>query len=217
MKIYLSQILIKLTKLKTLIPLILMISCFTSSLVAHQGTTINYRIFFKFDAFNIIGVGESWTFDELTSKMLLEKYKVKENTILNKKESIDLGNKIMDGLENVRYFTYIYVNGKDLGVLEASNFKAKIDGSILTVAFNNQLSTAVDVSKKTLSVQVKDIDYTIETKLLPKKPVVLLGIPEENCNINIEEKKNVGGVFTLEELFLMDFAPPKEIKINCKK
>lgn len=216
MKNYLFLILIKISRFKLLILVSLVLLCFINPLLAHQGTTINYRIFFKFDGFNVTGVGESWTFDELTSKILLEQHKQKENAVLNKEESVRLGNKIMEGLENVRYFTYILVDGEDLGLLKASGFKAKINGGILTVAFNNQLPTPVNVSKKTLSVEVKDIDYTIETKILPKKPVVLLGISEKSCNISIEEKEIEGGAFSTEDLLLMEFSIPKEISINCK-
>lgn len=205
------------TSFKLILVVISMLLFLTKDLLAHQGTTINYRIFLKFDDLKITDVGESWSFDELTSKSLLKKYKLNDNTVLDQKESIAIGNRVMKGLENVRYFTYILENGKDLGKLKASGFKAKIKDGILSVAFNTPLPTAVDVSKKTLSIQVKDEDYVVETKLLSKKPVILLGISSKNCNIDIEEKRHVNGMFTKEELILMDYASPKEISISCNK
>lgn len=191
---------------------------FSSSkdLMAHAGTTINYRIFFKFNGSEITDVGESWSFDEMTSEMLFSKYKLEKDTTLDKKESIELGKMIMEELSGLRYFTYISVDGKDLGEIKASGFKAKIKGNVLSVAFNNPLPLPVDVSKKTLSIEVKDIDATIETKLLPNKPVVLLGMDSKNCNIDIKDSPFTGGFFTPEELFNMDIIPPKQIEINCK-
>lgn len=190
---------------------------FGMSLSAHPNTTIDYRIFFKFDGLKVTDIGESWTFDETTSQELMRKYDLDKKITLSKKEAVDIGKKLMESLFEVRYFTYISVDGRDLGKIEASGFKARITKGIVSVAFNSPLPSPVDVTKSDLRVRVEDIDYTVTIKPSQKKPVLLIGAPKERCKVTIKEKRPLGGIFFSPDLYEMDmFVPPKEIGVNCK-
>lgn len=186
------------------------------NLSAHPNVTINYRIFLKFKGLFVTDVGESWTFDKTTSKELMEKYNLKDSP-LDKTNSALVGKKVMDGLEELRYFTYISVDGRDLGKLKASGFKAQITDGTISVAFNNQLNSPLDLTKKHLSIQIKDMDELVITNLVEKNPVILIGANKKDCRIDIEEVKeeNMGGI--KEEDLFIDLLPlQKKIDINCK-
>lgn len=198
-----------------LLGIVLLLSLCTS-VSAHPNTMLAYRIFFKFEGLKVTDVGENWTFDDITSQELIKKYDLDKNTPLNKKKSIEIGNKIMDDLYEDRYFTYIFVNGHDLGKIRASGFKAQITKGILSVAFNTHLPSAIDVVKKNLSVQVMDIDYTVITMIARKKPVILIGAPKGSCKVNIDERRHKGFAVPNDPYGLGLLAPQKWIGVKCK-
>lgn len=185
---------------------------FNATLFAHDGTTINYRVFFKFDGFYLTDIGQSWTFDETTSEGLMEMYKLK-NIKLEKAKSIKIGTKIMNGVASYHYFTYIFVNGKDLGKIDASKFKAQVSNSIVSVAFNSHLSKPIDTRKSILSLIIEDKTQGMEMKLVDKNPVVL--IPKQECKINIKDKISANNLSAMQN-YSMGIAIPKKITLDCK-
>jgi len=196
-----------------------MVLIFTLSknLEAHTDVIINYRIFFKFNNLKVTDIGENWAFDKITSEELIKKYKLEKKTTLNKKESTSIGQKIMEDLWEVRYFTYISVNHQDIGRIKASGFKAQINEGILSVAFNNHLPKVVDVTKENLKIEVKDVDSLIKTKLVEKQPVLLIGTSKEDCKINIKEKRQRVNKFIEEDPFMDLLYQEKEISVKCKR
>ena len=190
---------------------------FSKNLYAHNNTMISYRIFFKFDGKNLTDIGESWTLDIITSQELLLKYNLSENKKLNKKDSIKIAKDIMQDLYELRYFTYIKVDNKDLGVIKASGFKAQLTNGNLTIAFNNHLPSPIDMSKKNLSVEVKDVEDVIITDLAEKKPVLLLGAPKDFCKIDIKENWDKNSFDKSDTDIVSVAIPPKQINLICKK
>jgi len=194
--------------------IVILILSFKENGLAHPNTIINYRIFFKFDGYKVTDIGQSWSFDKITSYQLMLEYDIAKKNKLNEKESKAIAKKIIQGLWEVRYFTYISVNNQDSGRLKTSGFKAQINGDILTLAFNTHLSLPVDARRKHLSVEIKDPDLTIITSIAQKKPAILIGKPK-GCSVNIKEKKLEG--LAKEYYSFGMFVSQKEVSVSCDK
>jgi len=171
-------------KAKIYLILVLIILGINTNLFAHPNSILNYRLFFKFDNNKVTDIGESWIFDKVTSQILISKYNIKSTGKLRKKDSIKIGEKLMEELSSARNFTYILVDEKDLGKIKTSGFNIEIDDGIFSIAFNNHLPSPIDVTKNTLIVEIKDVDFTIITNLVEKNPIILLGASKENCKID---------------------------------
>lgn len=193
-----------------------MILVFSSTLFAHDGTTIYYRIFFKFNGFCITDIGESWTFDERTSRGLMRIYDIEKNSTLDKNSSIQIGTKIMKGVSVARYFTYIFLDGKDLGKIDATKFKAQTTNNIVSIAFNNHLPNPIDTRKANLSILVEDKTKTLEMKLVEKNPAVLIGAPKKSCKIDIKNKTSNNDISTMEKYSMGMSVLQKVVYISCK-
>lgn len=188
---------------------ILLLLIFSVTLFAHPNPTIYYRIFFKFDGIKVTDIGESWTFDKETSEELLKMYGLKKGVSLDKKKSAKVGEEIMKGVAVDRYFTYISKDRRDLGEVEATNFKAEVTKDLVSVVFINRLPSPIDVSKSTLSMQVKDPTEGIKTKLLEKNPVVLMGKAKNECDIKMRDIANTQDFRATSPLI------QKEISLKC--
>jgi len=191
---------------------------FSKNVYAHENVMFEYRVFFKFDNFNVTDIGESWTFDKITSAELIEEYNVDTKIKLNEKQSRALGKRIVEHLLEVRYFTYISVNNIDIGSVKASNFKAQIKNEIISLAFANHLPSPVNVKKDTLSIEVKDPDLSVITVLSQKKPVIFIGASKDMCQISITQAKDPSeNIFSKEDILNDDLIfPSKKVSIICK-
>lgn len=190
---------------------------FPKNIYAHPNVMLEYRIFFKLDNYQVKSIGESWVFDKITSKELMQKYKIKDSK-LNKKQSTELAKKIMEGLYDVRYFTYISVDSEDIGRVKASNFKAQIKDKTLSIAFNINLPNPINLKANNLSVEVKDPDASVTTVLAHKKPVILIGTEKNSCQISIKQKNNpMKDILSKKDIFMTAMAfPLKKVTISCK-
>lgn len=97
---------------------------FTKELLAHPETMVNYRMFFNMKNSVITDIGQSWTFDKITSELLLIRYSPSEEDFESKKDEISKN--ILEGLSELHYFTYISVDGNIIDKIKPSGFKAKI-------------------------------------------------------------------------------------------
>jgi ABC-type uncharacterized transport system substrate-binding protein len=185
---------------------------------AHPNVMIEYRIFFKFDKYSVTDVTQSWVLDKTTSKELMQKYHIDQNLKLDKKQSHKLAKKIMEGLYELRYFTYIYINDNDIGKIKASNIKAQIKNGVISLAFNNHLPRAVDVRKDKLSVEVKDPDSSVITVLAEKKPTILIGAPSDTCKTKIKQKSNPmnNSMFKQDMFSTAMLFPLKKVVLYCE-
>ena len=71
----------------------------------------------------------------------------------------------LPNLANFHYFTYAWVDGKDLGRLEPSDFHASAKKGLVTFDFLVKLPRPVDPPHQAIALEINDRQYYVEVLL----------------------------------------------------
>ncbi len=175
---------------------------------AHPNIRLDYRLLFNFKGANVTAIGETWTFDPQFSQELLSTFDVDRDGTFSAAETKAMGHKILKNLSESRYFTFVSVDGHDLGKLPPIGFKAQARHGTVTVAFGSRLPAAVNAAKSHLSVLIKDPGFVVLTRLAKQRPVVLRGAPKGHCRSQVVDDP--------QDAYFGGLVVPKEVSLTCK-
>lgn len=136
---------------------------------AHPDILMSYRVLFDVHAGAIDTIGESWTFDRTFSAELLADYDGDGDGAFSPDESAALEREVLPNLAAVRYFTYVNVDGADIGGLAPTGFQAAAKNGIVTFALALTLPQPMDPALKKLTVQIEDPDFSVYAEPVPGK------------------------------------------------
>lgn len=128
---------------------------------AHPDIQMSYRILFDVHDGMLDTIGESWTFDGTFSQELLTDFDRDGDGQFSADESAAVEQEVLPNLEAVRYFTYVDVDGTDIGALTPSAFRAAVRDGIVTFALALTLPKPMDPAAKTLTVEIEDPDFSV--------------------------------------------------------
>lgn len=114
---------------------------------------------------------------------------------------------ILPNLAAVRYFTYVWVDGRDLGTLTPRDFVATADAGRVTFTFIVDLPAPVDPRRQALKVEINDRDYYVEIRLREKDPVRLRDPRGVVCEPRVRD--NVEHPY-------FGYVYPQEITVSCR-
>jgi len=175
---------------------------------AHPNIVLDYRLVFDFDGTDVTDIGESWSFDAAFSEELLSDFDTDRDGTFNAEETRAMGDEILGNLSEVRYLTYIFVDGHDLGKLEPFGFRTQVRDGVVTLAFGNHLPAPVDASRSRIAVQIKDPDFMIMALPAEKQPVFFRGVPKGRCSTEIGDKP--------QDAYYGGLIVPQEVSVTCK-
>ncbi|HEX3497747.1 MAG TPA: DUF1007 family protein, partial [Stellaceae bacterium] len=122
-------------------------------------------------------------------------------------ESRMMAEKIMPNLATVRYFTYVWVDGHDLGTLSPQDFRATAHRRLVTFTFVVVLPSPVDPLRQALKVEINDRDYYAEFRLAKKDPVRLQDPRGIACEPRVRDD--------VENAYF-GYVYPQEITLSCR-
>ncbi|MGX1306031.1 ABC-type uncharacterized transport system substrate-binding protein [Amorphus suaedae] len=128
---------------------------------AHPDIQMSYRILFDVHDGMLDTIGESWTFDGTFSQELLTDFDRDGDGQFSAEESAAVEQEVLPNLEGVRYFTYVDVDGTDIGALTPSAFQAAARNGIVTFALALALPQPLDPARKTLTLEIEDPDFSV--------------------------------------------------------
>jgi ABC-type uncharacterized transport system substrate-binding protein len=153
--------------------------------VAHPHVFIDNRVTFLFAGDKITGFRENWVFDEVFSDQLLQHFDQDQNGSLSAAESEAVAAETLPNLAHFRYFTYVWVDGKDLGQLDPRDFHASAKKGLVTFDFRIDLPRPVDPLKQELAVEINDRDYYVEVLLAKAQPIAFKGLDHLACEPSV--------------------------------
>ena len=113
----------------------------------------------------IAGFRENWLFDEVFSDQLLQQFDTDQDGTFSAAESQQVAATTLPSLANFNYFTYVWVDGKDLGRLEPSDFHASAKKGVVTFDFMVKLPKPVEPRRQALALEINDRSYYVEVLL----------------------------------------------------
>jgi ABC-type uncharacterized transport system substrate-binding protein len=140
---------------------------------AHPDIRIDNRVIVIFDGARVTGIEESWTFDPGYSKSLLADYDTDRDGTISAAESRMIAGRILPNLAEFQYFTYVWVDKREIAMSPPRDFLATASGGRVTFRFVLDLPAPVDPQFQSLKVEVADRDYYAEIRLVEKDPVGL--------------------------------------------
>ena len=174
---------------------------------AHPHVFIDNRVVFMFAGDKIIALTESWTFDEIFSDQLLQGFDANGDGAFDKAESKAVGAGTLPNMKKFRYFNYIWVDGKDLGVIDPVDFTASAKNRKVTFVFSVKLPQPVDPKTQKIKVEINDREYYVEVDLAKEQPVLFHGNEGVTCEPKIREDH--------ENAYWGGFVFPQEITLSC--
>ncbi|MGH6880591.1 DUF1007 family protein [Hypericibacter sp.] len=175
---------------------------------AHPHVFIDNRVTFLFAGGKIVGFRENWVFDEIFSDELLGDFDKDGDGRLSKAESDGVAEGTMPNMDQYRYFTYVWVDRKDLGKIKPTDFHASAKDKLVTFDFLITLPKPVDPLKQDFAVEINDRTYFVEVLLAKDNPIKIEGLKEFSCApVVTMDKKNA---------YYGGYVIPEQIKLTCK-
>jgi ABC-type uncharacterized transport system substrate-binding protein len=156
---------------------------------AHPNIWIECRIVFVFQCATVIAIEETWTMDRKFSRVLLSDYDKNRDGRYDARESQAVGRGVLPNLAAYRYFTYVWLDGKDLGRLTPRKFVAFVRNGRVIFHFSVPLPNPVEPRRQKLQVEVYDHEYYAQVDLAKRDPVLLRGARGIVCRSQIRTDK----------------------------
>lgn len=175
---------------------------------AHPHVFIDNQVTFVFDAGKVTALRLNWTFDDVFSGDLINQFDPEGDGKFDALESKDLGENILPNLKQFHYFTYIWVDGKELDQIDPADFVASLRDGIVTFQMKVPLPQPVDPRTQALAVEVYDREYFVSVDLAQSDPVSLENAGDLPCGATLRddtESAYFGGVII-----------PQEIALQCR-
>jgi len=174
---------------------------------AHPHIFIDNRVVFMFAGDKIIALTESWTFDEVFSDQLLQGFDANGDGSFDKAEIEALAEGTLPNLKKFRYFNYIWVDGKDLGLIDPIDFTASAKNRKVTIVFSVKLPHPVNPKTQKLKVEINDREYYVEVDLAAEQPILFHGNEGVTCEPKVRDDT--------ENAYYGGFVYPQEITLSC--
>ena len=174
---------------------------------AHPHVFIDNRVTFLFDAGKVTALRLNWVFDEIFSDNLLAQFDADGDGALDALESKALGEGVLPNLKTFNYFTYVWVDGKQLDPIAPTDFVASAENAIVTFQMKVPLPAPVDPRSQALATEVYDREYYVEVLLAEQEPVALENADGVPCGATVRDDT--------ENAYFGGYVIPQEIALQC--
>jgi len=177
--------------------------------LAHPHVFIDNTVDFVFDGGGkITGLRMTWVFDDVFSDELLGDFDANHDKDFDAAESRKIAATIWPNMKPFHYFTYVWVDKKDLGLILPSDFKASAAKGIVTFDFLVALPAPVDPRKQSIAVEVYDHEFYVEVDLHKAEPVRFTQMGGIACTPHIRDDAS--------RAYFGGYVNPQEITLTCQ-
>lgn len=175
---------------------------------AHPHVFIDNKVTFVFDAGKVTALRLHWVFDDIFSDDLLNQFDADGDGAFDALESKAVGEGVLPNLKMFHYFTYVFVDGKQLDEIMPTDFVATADNKrIVTFQMKVPLPQPVDPRTQALATEIYDREFYVEIDLAEKDPVALENAAGVPCGATVRDDT--------ENAYYGGFVIPQEIALQC--
>jgi ABC-type uncharacterized transport system substrate-binding protein len=188
--------------------LILSCSIAARPAAAHPHVFIDNRVAFVFDGGKVTALRLHWVFDDIFSDGLLSQFDADGNGTFDELESKALGEGVLPNLKMFNYFTYIWLDGKQLDSIDPTDFVASANDRIVTFQMKVALPQPVDPRSQALATEIYDREFYVSVELAKDDPVALENAGEIPCGAMVRDDT--------ESAYFGGVVIPQEITLQCR-
>jgi ABC-type uncharacterized transport system substrate-binding protein len=175
---------------------------------AHPHVFVENKMAFVFDAGKVTALRLSWAFDEVFSDSLLMQFDADGDGTFDALESKAAGDGTLPNLKMFHYFTYVFVDGKQLDPIDPADFVASADDKrVVTFQMTVPLPQPVDPRTAALAAEVYDREYYVQVDLAEQDPVSLDNADGIPCGATVRDD--------IEGAYFGGVVMPQEIALQC--
>lgn len=153
---------------------------------AHPHSWIDVQSAILFDkAGIIIGLRETWLFDEFYTEFAIKDFAVLKNGKIDKQKLLELGEKNLQSLRDYSYFTYVDADKNRQKFSGHRGVESDLKDKRISLSFTILLETPIDPQKQQVSYSIYDPSYYIEMKHLDKNGIIIEG--NTSCRFSLEK------------------------------
>jgi ABC-type uncharacterized transport system substrate-binding protein len=173
---------------------------------AHPHVFIESKMAFVFDAGKVTALRLTWAFDDVFSDSLLMQFDADGDGTFDDLESKAVGEGVLPNLKMFHYFTYVFIDGKQLDPIDPADFVASADDKrIVTFQMKVPLPQPVDPRAVALAAEIYDSEYYVQVDLAQQNPVTLENADGAPCSGALRDdtkRAYFGGVVIPQEILL---------------
>jgi len=188
--------------------LLLCLVSLAGTAAAHPHVFIDNTVSFVFDGGKITGFRENWVFDDVFSDELIKEFDANGDHSFDAAESKKVGETVLPNVKQFHYFTYVWIDKKDLGEIPPKDFTATASKGIVTFDFLVDLPKPIDPKTARLAVEVYDHEFYVEVDLHKSEPVRFIKMQGVSCTSTIRDDAS--------RAYFGGFVNPQEIGLTCK-
>jgi ABC-type uncharacterized transport system substrate-binding protein len=176
---------------------------------AHPHVFIENKVAFVFDAGKVTALRLTWAFDEVFSDSLLMQFDADGDGAFDDLESRAVGEGTLPNLKMFHYFTYVWVDGKELDVIDPAEFTASADDRrVVTFHMTVPLPQPVDPRTAALAAEIYDREYYVQVDLAQQDSVSLENAGDLPCGATVRDD--------IESAYFGGVVFPQEIALQCR-
>lgn len=174
---------------------------------AHPHVFIDNRVTFLFEGGKVTALRLNWVFDEIFSDNLLSQFDADGDGAFDALESKAVAEGVLPNLKMFHYFTYVWVDGKQLEPIDPTDFVASASNRIVTFQMKVALPSAIDPRTQALATEVYDREYYVEVLLAEQDPVALENADGVPCGATVRDDT--------DGAYYGGYVIPQEIALQC--
>ena len=161
-----------------------------TSAAAHPHVWVDVKSEVIYEAGQVTGFKNAWTFDEGYSTMAIEGLDKNGDGKYDRQELAELAQVNIDGLKEFDYFTHPKLGDSALKVAAPKDYWLTREKGILTLHFTLPLEAPVLATAPNFSFQVFDPSFYIAFELAKEKPVTLAASAPAGCKVDVSVPKD---------------------------
>lgn len=187
------------------IPLALLL--FATPAAAHPDVAASARLVFHLDGDRLTGLTQILGFDQATSLRLTARFDADQDGTLSDAERAALTSELANRLSSRGFFLEPRLGPEAVNLPPATSVRVDLATNQVTIAADYRWSTALQLNGQSLSLMLRDRDFTIAFRFDPELPAVLSGTPGD-CEISVAPEPN--------EAYFGGLVIPENLRLSCR-
>lgn len=150
---------------------------FAAPAAAHPDVAASARLVFQLDGNRLTGLTQILGFDQATSRRLTARFDADHDGTLSDAERAALTSKLAARLSSRDFFLEARLGPEAVKLPPAASVRVDLATGQVTIAADYRWPTALPLDGQSLSLMLRDRDFTIAFRFDPERPAILSGTP----------------------------------------